>query len=393
MIPAIASSSSPTAARSPVARHPHRRATRASPPSPCSRDRRRATAPYVRDADEAVRLPGITPAETYLRGDLIIAARRRTGADAVHPGYGFLSENAGFARPAPTAGITFVGPPPAAIDAMGSKIAARRPMAAAGVPVLPTIDSARAFGASRTTPRRRDRSQRPRPSASRCWSRPRFGGGGRGMRSRRRGVPTSSPRRWPQPSARRRRRSATGPSSSSATSQAPPHRGPDPRRHPRQRRAPVRARVLDPAPPPEDRRGGTVARSSTKRHAPSCAKPPSPPAKAIGYVDAGTVEFVCSRTGQLRLPGGQHPPAGRASGHRARHRARPRTPAASRRRRHPSCPPKPCTTRIRGHAIEARLYAEDPTNDWRPSVGRLHRFRFPDAAHLRVDSGVEDGSW
>jgi len=89
--------------------------------------------PYVREADLAVRLPGSAPADTYLRTDLLVDAARRTGADAVHPGYGFLSENADFARAVIDAGLTWVGPTPASIDAMGSKIEAKRIMRAAAV--------------------------------------------------------------------------------------------------------------------------------------------------------------------------------------------------------------------------------------------------------------------
>ncbi|MCW2808535.1 MAG: acetyl/propionyl-CoA carboxylase subunit alpha, partial [Marmoricola sp.] len=80
--------------------------------------------PFAGEADLAVRLPGSTPAETYLRGDLIIEAARKAGADAIHPGYGFLSENAEFARAVLAAGLTWIGPTPESIDSMGSKIAA-----------------------------------------------------------------------------------------------------------------------------------------------------------------------------------------------------------------------------------------------------------------------------
>ncbi len=95
-----------------------------------------AQLPFVSEADYAVRLPGNSPAETYLRVDLILAAARQSGADAIHPGYGFLSENADFARAVEAAGLTWVGPPPAAIDAMGAKVEAKRIAAEAGVPVL-----------------------------------------------------------------------------------------------------------------------------------------------------------------------------------------------------------------------------------------------------------------
>ena len=92
--------------------------------------------PYVREADVAVRLPGNSPAETYLDVDPCWPPRRRAGADAIHPGYGFLSENADFARAVEAAGLTWVGPTPESIDSMGSKIGAKELMRAAGVPVL-----------------------------------------------------------------------------------------------------------------------------------------------------------------------------------------------------------------------------------------------------------------
>ena len=101
-----------------------------------------AEAPHVRLADEAVRLGPPPVKESYLNADAILAAARQTGADGLHPGYGLLSENAGFARRVAEAGVTFIGPPPAVLDAFGDKIKARQVARAAGV---------RAMAASRTS--------------------------------------------------------------------------------------------------------------------------------------------------------------------------------------------------------------------------------------------------
>ncbi|GIM63494.1 acetyl/propionyl-CoA carboxylase subunit alpha [Planomonospora venezuelensis] len=119
--------------------------------------------PFVAEADRAVRLPGNAPSETYLRIDLVVEAALRSGADAIHPGYGFLSENAAFARAVIDAGLTWVGPPPEAIEAMGDKVRAKEIAAAAGVPVLSAPDA----------PTEADLPLLVKASA---------GGGGRGMR-------------------------------------------------------------------------------------------------------------------------------------------------------------------------------------------------------------------
>ena len=96
-----------------------------------------AAAPHVQQADQAVCIGGALPAQSYLRIDAMIAAAEKTGADAVHPGYGFLAENSDFARACRAAGLVFIGPSPEAIDAMGDKAGAKRLMLAAGVPCIP----------------------------------------------------------------------------------------------------------------------------------------------------------------------------------------------------------------------------------------------------------------
>src|SRR4051812_7689388 len=99
-----------------------------------------AAMPFVREADVAVRLPGNAPTDTYLRAALIVDAATKSGADAIHPGYGFLSENPDFARAVEAAGLTWVGPTPASMEQMASKVEAKKLMEAAGVPVLAEID-------------------------------------------------------------------------------------------------------------------------------------------------------------------------------------------------------------------------------------------------------------
>ncbi|XVQ14446.1 acetyl/propionyl/methylcrotonyl-CoA carboxylase subunit alpha [Spirillospora sp. CA-255316] len=336
-------------------------------------------APHVREADAAVRLPGASPADTYLRGDLIIAAARSAGADAVHPGYGFLSENAGFARAVADAGLVWVGPPPEAIEAMGSKIEAKKLMAAAGVPVLPELDPGAVTEA--------DLPILVKASA---------GGGGRGMRV----VRTLAELPDAVAAARREAQSAFG---DPAVFCEPLLEG---ARH-------VEVQLLADA-------HGTVWAlgerdcSVQRRHQKIIEEAPSPAvdaglraelsraaveaARAIGYVGAGTVEFMLAGDGRrffflevnTRLQV-EHPVTECVYGLDL---VRLQIEIAEGARL-PAGPPEP-----RGHAIEVRLYAEDPAAGWRPGSGTLHTFEVPgvDAEFavpagygLRLDSGVESG--
>jgi acyl-CoA carboxylase subunit alpha len=337
--------------------------------------------PFVREADAAVRLPGVTPAETYLRAELVVEAARRSGADAVHPGYGFLSENASFAGAVAAAGLTWVGPPQQAIEQMGSKIESKRLMAEAGVPVLTALDP----GSLTET----DLPVLVKASA---------GGGGRGMR-----VVTSLDELTGQlEGARSEAASAFG----DDTVFVEPYLATG--RH-------IEVQIM------ADRHGtvwavGERECSIQRRHQKIVEESPSPlvervpgmreelfeaardAARAIGYVGAGTVEFLADDKGRFyflemntRLQV-EHPVTecvtgldlvglqlGIAEG-----------------RQLPAGPPPP-----QGHAIEVRLYAEDPALDWRPHSGTLHRFEVPNVAAtfavplgagIRLDSGVDSGS-
>ena len=350
-----------------------------------------ARSPHVAEADAAVRLPGAAAADTYLRADLLVAAALRAGADAIHPGYGFLSENAAFARAVQDAGLTWIGPPPAAIEAMGSKIRAKQLMAAAGVPVLAEIDPAALTEA--------DLPVLIKASA---------GGGGRGMRV----VRSLAALPAELAAARSEAASAFG----DPTVFCEPYL--EAGRH-------VEVQIV------ADYEGtiwvvGERECSIQRRHQKVIEEAPSPlveslpgmreellaaaraAAAAVGYRNAGTVEFLADETGRFfflemntRLQV-EHPVTECTTGLdlvALQLQIAEGQPL-------PSAEPPP----VRGHAIEARLYAEDPASAWQPQSGTLHRldlrgpaqiaeFTVPGAVPaalgrpaLRLDAGAVSGT-
>ncbi|TXI63587.1 MULTISPECIES: biotin carboxylase N-terminal domain-containing protein [Mycolicibacterium] len=326
-----------------------------------------AGAPHVAEADARVRLEGTNG---YLDSAQIIAAAQASGADAIHPGYGFLSENPDFAAAVIDAGLTWIGPPVAAVQAMGSKIEAKKMMSAAGVPVLDELspDSVTA-------------EQLPvlvKASA---------GGGGRGMRV----VRELDALAGEVAAAQREAQSAFGdPTVFCERYLAAGHH--------------VEVQVL------ADEHGtvwavGERECSIQRRHQKIIEEAPSPlvertpgmraklfdaarlAAEAIGYTGAGTVEFMADDDGDFfflemntRLQV-EHPVTEATTGldlvelqiHVADGGRLDAEPPAS-----------------RGSAIEARLYAEDPAKGWQPQAGTVHRFDVP--GQVRVDTGIEDGS-
>ena len=340
-----------------------------------------AGAPHVRAAGEAVRIGPAPAAHSYLNTGAIIAAARATGAEAVHPGYGFLAENAAFARACAAAGLVFVGPPPAAIEAMGDKIAAKATVAAAGVPVVP--------GTGKPGMSDEELIISLNGPVFPLLVKPSAGGGGKGMRV------VGSPGELPAAlaAARREARAAFGDDTLLIERYItrPRH---------------IEIQILADT-------HGTVTHlgerecSLQRRHQKIIEEAPSPlldamrreamggaaveAARSVGYTGAGTVEFIVPGDSpdefyfmemntrlqvehpvtelvygldlvewQLRVAAGERLTV-----------ARPGTPA--------------------GHAVEARVYAEDPARGFLPTGGTVLALREPSFEGVRVDSGLAEG--
>ncbi len=339
-----------------------------------------ADALHVKAADRAIQIGPAAARESYLNIGRIIEAARRSGADAIHPGYGFLSENPAFAEACAEARIIFVGPPPSAMRAMGSKSAAKSLMEQSGVPLLPGYHGERQGAAFLA-----DQAARiGYPLMIKAVS----GGGGRGMRIASRADEFATA----LDSARQEAASAFG----------------DDRvllerylQHPRHIEVQVFA----------DRHGNAVHLferdcSVQRRHQKVIEEAPAPDfdparraamgraavaaARAVGYEGAGTVEFVANADGFFFLEMNtrlqvEHPVTEMITGFdlvewQLRVAAGEPLPASQ------------DAIRVDGHAIEVRIYAEDPERDFAPSIGRLELFRTPEpSASVRVDTGFATG--
>ncbi|WP_294315366.1 acetyl/propionyl/methylcrotonyl-CoA carboxylase subunit alpha [uncultured Sphingomonas sp.] len=343
-----------------------------------------ATALHVREADEAVAIGGPRPAESYLIGERIIAAAKATGAQAIHPGYGFLSENADFAQAVQDAGLIWVGPNPDSIRAMGLKDAAKARMIAAGVPVTPGY-----LGEDQSPDRLRSEADAiGYPVLIKAVA----GGGGKGMRRVDDAVDFAE-------------------ALASCQREAAASFGDD--------RVLLEKYVLSPRHIEVqvfgDSHGNVVHLferdcSLQRRHQKVIEEAPAPgmdaatreavcaaavrAAQAVDYVGAGTIEFIADASEGLnadriwfmemntRLQV-EHPVTEMITGQ----------DLVEWQLRVASGEPLPCRQNqlsIHGHAMEARLYAEDPAKGFLPSIGRLDAFDLGDT--VRVDTGVEQGA-
>ena len=340
-------------------------------------------APHTLAADHAERIGPPPASESYLNTAALIEAARRAGADAVHPGYGFLSERGAFARACEQAGLIFVGPPPAALERMGSKIEARRLMLAAGVPIVPGEAPA-------------DQHDDALAAAARkigfpVLIKPSAGGGGIGMKTVR--EPASLIDAIQR--ARREARAAFGDDTLFVERliERPRH---------------VEIQIL------ADRHGNVVHLferecSIQRRHQKTIEESPCPvltpsirermgdaavaAARAAGYVNAGTIEFLLEGRGEqakfyflemnARLQV-EHPVTEAVVGVDLVH-AQLRIASGE-----PLPWGQPALVQ-RGHAIECRIYAEDPLRDFLPQAGPLLMYREPQGPGVRVDAGVVEG--
>jgi acetyl/propionyl-CoA carboxylase alpha subunit len=333
--------------------------------------------PHVVEADHAINLPGTRAGETYLDIDAVLAAAKQSGADAVHPGYGFLAENPEFARRVIDEGLVWIGPPPESIEVMGSKLRSKEVVEQAGVPTLSSIDlTGISDGAA---------SQAASEIGYPVLVKASAGGGGKGMRI------VAGPGDLPESIAGARSEAASSFGDDTVFLEkyleAPRH---------------VEIQVLGDG-------GGRVISlferecSIQRRHQKIIEEAPSPAvddilrrrmgetavaaAAAVGYVGAGTVEFLLQddefffleMNTRLQV---EHPVTEMITG----------LDLVQLQIEIASGAQIDVEPEIRGHAVEARLYAEDPRNEFLPATGKIHLFDFPDLPGLRVDSGVEAGS-
>ena len=337
-----------------------------------------AQAPFVREADEAIALNGESSAETYLDVGKVLAAAKRSGADAVHPGYGFLSENAEFAKATTDAGLRWVGPPPAAILAMGDKLSAKRLMQQAKVPTLPAAELNAGEDVKKAA------SEIGYPVLVKASA----GGGGKGMRV----VESEAELEDAIAGARREAGASFGDDTIFL------ERWLAASRH-------VEIQILG------DSHGNLVhcferECSIQRRHQKVIEEAPSPAltqalrdkmgqaavaaGQTIGYTSAGTVEFLLDGEDfwflevNTRLQV-EHPVTEEITGLdlvREQLRVAQGEPLGYGQD----------DLTISGHAIEARLYAEDPENDFLPATGSVVAWEPSTSAEARFDSGIETGS-